>query len=62
MDIGLIKDGVVENVICADSVESTQEHYPNHTCVERAPGVVFGPGWTYDGKTFAPPEESTDAL
>lgn len=57
MDIGLIKNGIVENVICADSVEIAQAHYPDHICIERTDTVRFGPGWTYDGVAFAAPED-----
>ena len=67
MDVLLIKGGVVENVICAESVAYAQQFYPDHTCIERAGDLTqFGPGDLYDGVTFtrfvpppAPPEPIT---
>ena len=56
MDVILINQttGVVDNVICADSVARAQQFYPDHLCVERQPGEPVGPGYvTRDGgQTF----------
>ena len=66
MDVILIRNGLVENVISADSVERALLFYPDHTAMERTPELSFvGPGHLYDGVTFtAPPppepEVSTD--
>jgi len=54
MDVFLIKDGIVENCICADSVARAQQFYPDHTCIERTPELSqFGPGDLYDGTDFS---------
>lgn len=45
MDVFLIKDGKVENCICADSVERAAQFFPEHDCVERTEELRgFGPG------------------
>lgn len=54
MDVFLIKDGVIENCICADSVERALMFYPEHTCIERTPELSqFGPGDLRDGTVFS---------
>lgn len=54
MDVLLIKNGVVENCICADSVARAQQFYPEHLCIERADALrEFGPGDLYDGAAFS---------
>jgi len=54
MDVLLIRDGVVENCICADSVARAQEFYPDHICIERDEALqAFGPGDLYDGTNFS---------
>lgn len=60
MDVFLIKDGVVENCICADSVARAQQFYPEYVCIERTPELSqFGPGDLYDGTNFShPPMEA----
>lgn len=52
MDVFLIKDGIVENVICAESTEYANTFYPDHTCIERTVEIPFGLGDLYDGSTF----------
>jgi len=54
MDVFLIKDGKVENCICADSVERAQRFYPDHICIERTDALRgYGPGDLYDGQNFS---------
>ena len=54
MDVFLIKDGVIENCICADSVERAQLFYPDYICIERTPEFSqFGPRDLYDGTVFS---------
>jgi hypothetical protein len=53
MNVLLIKNGVVENCISADSVARAKQFYPDHTCVERVGSE--GPGYIYNGTTFAAP-------
>jgi hypothetical protein len=54
MDVFLIKDGKVENCICADSVERAQQFFPDHICIERTEEYRgFGPGDLYDGTNFS---------
>ena len=54
MDVFLIKDGVVENCICADSVARAQQFYPDYICIERTGDLTqFGPGDLYDGVDFS---------
>ena len=54
MDVLLIKNGVVENCICADSVARAQQFYPDHMCIERTPELgAWGPGDLYDGVAFS---------
>lgn len=54
MDVFLIKNGKVENCICADSVERAQQFFPEHTCIERTEEYRgFGPGDLYDGTSFS---------
>jgi hypothetical protein len=56
MDVLLIIDGVVDNCICADSVERAQEIYPDQLCMERTPDLAHvGPGHLYDGTSFTAP-------
>lgn len=56
MEVLLIKDGLVDNVICADSAERAQQFYPDHTCLERAAELAHvGPGHTFDGTVFTAP-------
>ena len=56
MDVFLIKDGVVENCICADSVARAQQFYTDHLCIERTPDLMqYGPGDLYDGADFSHP-------
>lgn len=60
MDVLLIKDGVVANCICADSVERAQTFYPDYLCMERTEALRgCGPGDLYDGVTFTRPERPT---
>lgn len=57
MNVILIKDGRVENVILADSVERAQQFYPDHTAIERTEALAqVGPGWQFDGTTWTAPE------
>jgi hypothetical protein len=57
MNVILIKDGRVENVILADSVERAQQFYPEHTALERTEALAqVGPGWSFDGTTWTAPE------
>jgi len=56
MDVLLIKNGVVDNCIAADSVERAQQFYPDHICIERTNALrEFGPGDLYDGTNFSHP-------
>lgn len=54
MNVLLIQNGVVQTVICADSVARAQQFHPSFECVEQPAGV--GPGYTTaDNVTFAAP-------
>jgi hypothetical protein len=53
MNVLLIKDGIVENCISADSVERAQQFYPAHICMEQTASV--GPGYTYVSGVFTAP-------
>lgn len=54
MDVFLIKNGVIDNCICADSVERALMFYPDHTCIERVGNLnQYGPGDLYDGTNFS---------
>ena len=54
MDVFLIKDGIIENRICADSVARAQQFYPDYICIERTGNLTqFGPGDLYDGVDFS---------
>ena len=56
MDVLLITDGVVENCICADSVERAAEFFPGCLCIERTgEHAAAGPGWLWDGQALNPP-------
>ena len=56
MDVILIRNGLVENVISADSVERALLFYPDHIAIERTPALSFvGPGHLYDGQDFTAP-------
>lgn len=65
MDVILIAaTGIVDNVICADSIERAGQFYPGHTCIERTEALAaVGPGHTYDAvaDTFTAPPEPTPA-
>ena len=55
----LIKNGVIENCICAENVDRAQMFYPDYTCIERIDtNSQFGLNDLYDGVNFtkaAPP-------
>jgi hypothetical protein len=54
MDVFLIKNGVVENCICADSTERAQQFYPDYICIERIGDLnQYGPSDLYDGNDFS---------
>lgn len=53
MRVLLIKDGVVDNVIHADSVERAAMFYPEHECVEQTESI--GPGWRRIDGAWSPP-------
>ena len=54
MDVFLIKDGEVDNCICADSVARAQQFFPDYICIERTDALRgFGPGDLYDGTNFS---------
>ena len=54
MDVFLIKNGVIENCICADSTERAQQFYPDHICIERTVELSqYGPSDLYDGTDFS---------
>jgi hypothetical protein len=54
MDVLLVKDGKVDNCICADSVARAQQFFPDHICIERTDALRgFGPGDLYDGQNFS---------
>lgn len=57
MTVILIQNGVVKNIICADSVERAKTFYPEHICIEQLPGTQQGIGWITEdnGVTFHPP-------
>jgi hypothetical protein len=59
-NFAVIKDGVVTNVIVADTKEIA-ELVTGLTCVEYTDENPAGIGWTYDGSVFAAPvvEQST---
>lgn len=58
MHVILIRNGIVENVISADSVERALLFYPDHLAIERTEALRYvGPGHLYDAGVFtAPPE------
>ena len=53
-NFAVIKDGVVTNVIVADTKEIA-ELVTGLTCVEYTEEKPAGIGWTYDGSVFTPP-------
>jgi hypothetical protein len=56
MDVFIIKNGVVDNCIAADSVERAEQFYPDHICIERTDALrEYGPGDLYDGTNFSHP-------
>lgn len=56
MEVILVKDGLVENVICADSVERAQQFYPAHICIERTAEISnVGPGYLYSNGVWTEP-------
>ena len=50
MDILLIQNGVVMNMISADSVEQAKQFYPDFTCIQNPEAFVVGD--LYDGFNF----------
>lgn len=57
MEVILIANNLVDNVICADSVERAQQFYPDHICLERTDELAHvGPGFLFDGSVFSAPE------
>jgi hypothetical protein len=57
----VIKDGIVDNVIVADTKEIA-ETVTGLTCIEYTDENPAGIGWSYDGTTFTAPvvEEPTE--
>jgi hypothetical protein len=53
-NFAVIKDGVVDNVIVADTKEIA-EQVTGLTCVEYTEENPAGIGWTYDGVNFIAP-------
>jgi hypothetical protein len=53
-NFAVIKDGVVDNVIVADTKEIA-EQVTGLTCVEYTEENPAGIGWTYDGANFVAP-------
>ena len=58
MKIALIKDGLVENVIKADSMDVAML-FPEHLCID-VTGLYVGPGFTWDGNEFTAPVRSEE--
>lgn len=58
MRIAVVKDGLVENVILADSALACEAILgPGAVYWELDDGDAVGPGYTFNGATFAPPSE-----
>lgn len=57
MNVLLIKNGIVENCISADSVQLALEVYPGHICLGQLGSE--GIGYTYDGTVFTAPPAPT---
>lgn len=62
-NFAVIKNGIIENVIVADSKEIAQEANNGLECIDitentNCPGIA----WSYNGSTFIPPvvEEPTE--
>jgi len=67
MDVIVVIGSLVENVICADSLVSARDAYPEGALfLERTDGESVGPNWSYDGTTFtappAPPPQVIDKV
>ena len=58
-NFAVIEDGVVTNVILADSLAIAQE-VTGKTCVEYTNESPAGIGWSYDGSTFTAPAAPTE--
>ena len=59
-NFAVIENGIVTNIIVADSLAVAQE-VTGATCVEETESNQAVIGWTYDGKKFtAPVEEPTE--
>ena len=57
-DYAVIQNGVVVNVIVAESLEIA-EKFTEKTCVEFDPNTGQGGiGWRYNGEIFLPPESA----
>ena len=54
MNFAVISNGIVINLIVADSLE-VAEAVSNFTCIEYANHTDAGIGWTYDGTNFIAP-------
>lgn len=57
MHVIIVRDGVVDNVICADSLERVQGIYPDCVCIVRSDDDLTGCGWIMqsDNSFVAPP-------
>lgn len=55
-NFAVIENGVVINVIVADSLD-VAEAVTEKQCVEYTTENPAGIGWTYDGTTFVAPEQ-----
>ena len=52
----IISNGIVDNVIVAESKNIAEELNPGKTCVEYTEESPAGIGWSYDGTAFTAPE------
>jgi len=58
-NFAVIEEGVVTNVILADS-QAVAEEVTGKTCVEYTDANPAGIGWSYDGSTFTAPTAPTE--
>lgn len=61
MDVFLVKDGVVENIVVVESMESAVSLFPDYIVVDATNGEA-SIGWRYAEGLFAPPAATGDTL
>lgn len=62
MNIALIKNNVIENTVCVDSLESAENLFPNFEFLTLSEDNILGIGWYRADNLWYPPKPSEDYI